>query len=300
MPRGWPGGRGAGTTLAGMLRRLLLRLYRLPERADELLPRDLGSMAEEVVITAVDGALLRGWYLSGVRTDQEPGPAVLVMHGWSSSGGDMLPAARAIGEAGLRTLVIDARGHGRSDRVDHMSMPRFAEDVDAAVAWLRVRPDVDRGRIALVGHSVGAGACLLAASRDPRIAGVVSVASMAHPREMIGRSFGRYRVPKPLVRRALRTIERTIGHAFDDFAPLHTIGRIDAPVLIVHGLEDRTVSAADAVRLADAGGPDTALQLVPGADHRRLDGFAPTFPDIIRFLRTSLSAGQEDDRASVR
>src|SRR3546814_4494171 len=42
------------------------------------------------------------------------------------------------------------------------------------IVWLRRQPSVDPERITLLGHSVGAGACLLAASRDPRIAGVVS------------------------------------------------------------------------------------------------------------------------------
>jgi uncharacterized protein len=91
---------------------------------------------------------------------------------------------------------------------------------------------------------------------------------MAHPRETIGRSFHRYRAPQMLVRAALRTIERTIGYRFDDFAPLHTIARIDVPVLVLHGLDDHTVPTNDAVRLAERG-PSATLRLVPGADHRR-------------------------------
>lgn len=286
---GMTGRRRCPNRLVRMLRRLLLRLYRLPERADGLLPGDVGLASEDVHVVANDGSSLHGWYLPAARTDDDRRPAVLVMHGWASAGADMLPAAPAIVGAGMPTLVMDARGHGRNDRADFMSMPRFAEDVDAAVAWLRARPDVDPDRIALVGHSVGGGACLLAASRDPRIAAVVSIASMAHPREMITRSFLRYRVPRPLIRMALHTIERTIGYAFDDFAPIHSIIRIDSPVLVVHGCDDRTVSPDDAVRLADAGGPNTTLELVSGAGHRTLDGFAPALDGIIRFLRTSLA-----------
>ena len=274
-----------------MLRRLLLRLYRLPQRAGGLLPGDLGLASEDVAIAANDGTWLHGWYLPATGSQEGRGPAVVMMHGWGSAAADMLPAAPAVVGAGMPLLVIDARGHGRNQRTDFMSMPRFAEDVDAAVAWLRARSDVAPDRIALVGHSVGGGACLLAAARDPRIAAVVSIASMAHPREMIGRSFRRYRAPRPLIRIVLRTIERTIGHAFDDFAPLHTIARIDAPVLVLHGLDDRTVDPADAVRLANAGGLDTTLRLVPGAGHRSLEGFEPVLDEISRFLRTSLSGG---------
>lgn len=280
-----------------MLRRLLLRLYRLPERRLLPHPADLDLTAQDVELLAADGTRLRGWYVpadpdaAGTTelAEDGPHPAVIMMHGWASSGGDLLPAAPHVVGAGLPMLLLDARGHGRSDAADFMSMPRFAEDVEAAVRWLRSHPDIDPDRIALVGHSVGAGACLLVASRDPRIAAVVSIASMAHPREMIGRSFRRHRAPRWLIRAALRTIERTIGHRFDDFAPLHTIGRVAAPVLVLHGRDDRTVPPSDAVRLAEAGGSSTTLRLVSGADHHDLDGFVPVIDEVLAHLRMALS-----------
>jgi uncharacterized protein len=271
-----------------------MRLYRLPERSDHRAPSDLGLEAHDVELPSVDGARLRGWFLPAPGTAVGGArPFVVVMHGWASAAEDLLPAAPAVVGAGLSMLFLDARGHGRSDPAEFMSMPRFAEDLEAAVAWLRERPDVDPDRIALVGHSVGAGAALLTASRDPRVAAVVSIASMAHPREMIGRSFRRYRAPGPLVRASLRTIERTIGHAFDDFAPIHTIAGIDRPVLVLHGLDDPTVPAADAIRLA-AAGPSTTLRLVPDADHRRLDGFLPVLPEVVAHLLAALSQAPVD------
>jgi uncharacterized protein len=272
-----------------LLRSLLLRFYRLPVRSVHRTPADLELDAHDVEFAAVDGARLRCWFLPAEGADDgSPHPVVVVMHGWASAAEDLLPAAPAVIGAGLSVLFVDARGHGRSDATQHMSMPRFAEDLEAAVGWLRARPDVDDARIALVGHSVGAGAALLVASRDPRIAAVVSIASMAHPRETIGRSFRRYRAPQFLVRAALRTIERTIGHRFDDFAPLRTIARIEAPVLVLHGLDDHTVPTSDAERLAERG-PSATLRLVPGADHRSIDGFLPVLPEVVAFLHDALT-----------
>lgn len=272
-----------------LLRTLLLRLYRLPERSDHGAPTDLGLAADDVEFASADGARLRGWFVpSAHHAGDEPRPVVVVMHGWGSAAEDLLPVAPPIVDAGLSLLFVDARGHGRSDATDFMSMPRFAEDIESAVGWLRARPDVDAARIALVGHSVGAGAALLVASRDPRIAGVVSVASMAHPREMIDRSFRRYGAPGALVRAARQTMERTIGARFDDFAPLHTIGGIDAPVLVLHGLADTTVPPHDARRLAEEG-PSATLRLVPRADHRTVDGFLPVLPEVAGYLHDVLS-----------
>jgi uncharacterized protein len=285
-----------------LLRTLLLRLYRLPVRSVHVTPADLGLEAHDVEFATVDGSRLRGWFLpadgaeDGGVEDGGAHPVVVVLHGWASAAEDLLPAAPAVIGAGLSMLFVDARGHGRSDAAEFMSMPRFAEDLHAAVAWLRERPDVDGSRIALLGHSVGAGAALLVASRDPRIAAVVSIASMAHPREMIGRSFRRYRAPRWLVRAALLTIERTIGYRFDDFAPVHTIARIDAPVLVLHGLEDHTVPIVDAQRLAESGS-SASLWLVPGADHRSLDGFLPILPEVVAHLREALTQTPSDQDA---
>ena len=277
-----------------MLRNILVRLYRLPVRSSHTTPADLGLQAHDVAVTTVDGTQLRGWFLPAGADEGRGHPVVVVMHGWGSAAEDLFAAAPAVVGAGLSVLFVDARGHGRSDAAEFMSMPRFAEDLQSAVAWLRLRPDVDPDRIALVGHSVGAGAALLVAARDRRIAAVVSIASMAHPREMISRSFRRYHVPRPLVRAGLRTIERTIGHRFDDFAPLHTITRVTALVLVLHGLDDPTVPVIDAERLAQSG-PAVTLRLVPGAGHRSLEGFLPVLPEVVAHLQTALAVPSDHD-----
>lgn len=277
----------------GLLRRLLLRLYRIPAREVTATPATFGLAAEDVDLAAADGTRVRGWFVPAA-TDRGRGPAVVVMHGWGSAAADLLPAVGTLTAAGLSTLLVDARGHGRSDPADFMSMPRFAEDVETTVAWLRDDPRVDPDRVGLVGHSVGAGACLLAAAHDPRIAAVVAIASMAHPAEMIGRSMRARRVPRRVERAVLHTIEHTIGHAFDDFAPLHTIGRVDAPVLVLHGMDDRTVPPRDARRLA-AAGRDVTLRLVPDAGHDRLDDFLPSLPEVARHLATALATSPSLD-----
>ncbi len=140
------------------------------------------------------------------------------MHGWGASAADMAPVVAPLRAAGLNVLLLDARCHGRSDD-DFASMPGFVEDIRAGLDWLRRRPEVDGGRIILVGHSVGAGGCLYVASSDPDVAAVVSIASMAHPQVFMAGVL-RNHLPPPLVRLALRFGERTIGQRFETFAPI--------------------------------------------------------------------------------
>lgn len=275
-----------------MLRRVLMRVYRIPATPTTPTPQDLGLEAEDVHLDTVDGTGLRGWFLPahGPSVDPgAPGPAVVVLHGWGSSGADLLPAVPALVAAGLSALLLDARGHGRSEATSFMSMPRFTEDLEAGIAWLRRDPRIDPDRLGVVGHSVGAGASLLAASRDPRLGAVVSIASMAHPAELIRASRGLRRAPAGLSGRVLTTIEDTIGHRFDSFAPVHTIARTAAPVVVVHGTHDRTVPLRDAARLVDAGGPHALLRLVPGAGHRSVTPFLPVVEELAGFLLAALT-----------
>jgi pimeloyl-ACP methyl ester carboxylesterase len=248
--------------------RPLRRRYGRPPRRPVTQPPP-GAL--DVALPGARGETLRAWLLAGAaHTSDGPGPAAVVMHGWGASAADMLPVAQPLLAAGLHVLLLDAGGHGRSDDVEFSSMPAFADDVTVGLHWLQTRPEVDPTRIVLVGHSVGAGACLLVASRDPSIAAVISVASMAHPREFMSRAL-RTRLPAPLVPVALRVVERSIGHRFDSFAPINTIGQVRAPVLLLHGAGDSTVPVADAYALREHAPPDSSLLVVDDADHTSVE-----------------------------
>ena len=196
----------------------------------------------------------------------------------------MVPLSQPLLDAGLRVLLLDARGHGRSGDVGVATMPTFAEDLRTALGWLRRQPGIDADRIVLVGHSVGAGAALLVAADDHAIAGVISISSMAEPREFMAERL-RTRLPDPLVRLALRYVEHIIGHRYVEFSPLYTIGRSTAPVLLIHGALDHTVSIADAERL-HARSPDRSTLLVlPHANHADLGSIQAARSSLLRFLR---------------
>jgi len=190
--------------------------------------------ALDVSVPGPGNARLRGWFLTAAPAPEQ-GPAALVMHGWGGSALDMAPLAAPLREAGVHTLLLDARGHGRSDGCAITSMPHFAEDVAAGLSWLRAHPLVDPARIVLVGHSVGAGACLLAAHRDPGVAGVVSLSCMAEPRAVMTRLLSGAHLPRAVRWLALRYVEHAIGMRFATFAPLTLLPTLTMPVLLIHG-----------------------------------------------------------------
>ena len=211
----------------------------------------------------VNGKRLFGWFIpTGERA-----PALVVMHGWGGNAEMMLPLAAPLHERGFALLLVDARCHGQSDGDTFASLPRFAEDIDAALAWLAGQPEVDAARLGVIGHSVGAGAALLAASRRADLRAVVSLAAFAHPAAMMRRWLASMRIPYwPFGAYILAYVQRVIGYRFDDIAPRHTVARVACPVLIVHGLEDDTVPVDEAREIYAARASDAVeLLLVPGS-----------------------------------
>ena len=74
--------------------------------------------------------------------------------------------AGRLADAGFFVVRYDKRGVGQSGgRIESTSIEAYADDVRSVVTWLRGRKDVDRDRIAVVGHSEGGLVALLAGSR---------------------------------------------------------------------------------------------------------------------------------------
>jgi pimeloyl-ACP methyl ester carboxylesterase len=214
-------------------------------------------------VPAANDKNLFGWFIpAGVGS-----PALVVMHGWGGNAEMMLPLARPLHAAGYSLLLLDARCHGQSDGDSFASLPRFAEDIEAGLAWLAVQPELDPQRLGIVGHSVGAGAALLAASRRDDVRAVVSLAAFAHPASMMRRWLKSLHIPFwPLGAYILAYVQRVIGHRFDAIAPCNTIARVACPVLIVHGLADETVPVTEAQQIHAARNSDAVeLLLVPGS-----------------------------------
>lgn len=287
-----------GTAIAGLwaLRRLahlaILRGLRAPRLGHTQAPDDprvASALVRDVHITGARGKSLFAWLVSPPSQFARPVPAVVVMHGWGANAAMMWQVVPPLHDAGFAVLLVDARCHGRSDDEDYTSMPRFAEDIAAGLAWLRRQPGIAPDRLALVGHSVGAAAALLYASRHRDVRAVVSLAAFAHPREVMRAFMAEKRVPYPLVGwYVMRHVQRVIGSSFDAIAPLHTITQVHCPVLVVHGRQDTVVPVGDAIRLVARQARARLVQV--DGEHDLREALAPHAGLLVDFLRQACHA----------
>jgi alpha-beta hydrolase superfamily lysophospholipase len=271
------------------------RAPRIPERGT---PADRGIEYRELRIPGPAGKRLHGWLLPREAASD----SIILLHGWGGNAEMMLPLALPFWRAGLQVLLLDARNHGRSDRHGHSSLPVFAEDLQSAMDWLRRQHPRQMKRLALLGHSVGAGAVLFTASRRRDIDAVIAIAPFAHPERVMRRTLAPLRLPDWLVRLVLRYVERVIGHRFDEIAPIHTLCRIDAPVLLVHGDADRTVPLGDARDIiGHCPSPRRRLLVIPGADHDSVEFIEDHAAELIGFLHEQgFAGGEADEKAATR
>lgn len=258
--------------------------FRAPRTRETGSPGDYGLEFETVRIPTVRGRFLFGWLLPSPGASR----TLVALHGWGSNAELMLPIAVPLQRAGLNVLLCDARNHGGSDSDTFSSLPRFAEDLGMAIAWLKRHHPDRAARIAALGHSVGAGAVLLEASRNPDISAVISIAAFAHPARVTERYLRHLRLPSWIAKLTIRYVESVIGHRFDAIAPMHTVRRIPCPILLVHGKDDRTVPLEDAYRiLANCPAPGTRLLEVDGAGHDSADKIEQNIGALLGFLDDS-------------
>src|SRR4051812_5550678 len=103
-----------------------------------------------VTLTTAGGLRLHGWYVPSRN-----GSAVAVIHGTGGNRLGVADHARLLVRRGYGALVFDLHGHGDSEGRSTSVAARFQGDADAALAYLRRRPDVRAGRIGVIGVSLG-------------------------------------------------------------------------------------------------------------------------------------------------
>jgi dienelactone hydrolase len=91
----------------------------------------------------------------------------------------MSSLARQLARAGFGVVAIDFHGHGRNPapllRETPVGASALSDDLDAAVRYARAHPRFDARRVAVAGHSMGAGAALAYGNAHPDLGAVVAL-----------------------------------------------------------------------------------------------------------------------------
>lgn len=132
-------------------------------------PADRDLDYEDVSFTTGDGLTLHGWYIPSQNR-----AAVMLIHPMASNRLGVLEIAEFLARNGYGVLLFDLRAHGESDGEFLPFGGDEAQDVLAAVSYLKTRMDIDPDRIGAMGLSLGAQVSILGAARSEAIKAVVA------------------------------------------------------------------------------------------------------------------------------
>lgn len=227
-------------------------------------------------LTMPDGVEITAWH-----APPEPGmPTILYFHGNAGNISYRAEHFRQILDSGFGLVAPSYRGFpGSGGRASEAAL---IADALVLFDWLAERG----GPIVLHGESLGSGiAVAVAAERDP--AAVVLESPYTAAVDLAAEIY-------PWV---------PVGWLMkDQFRSRDLIAAIDAPLIVIHGAEDRVVPARHGERLYDMAAEPKRLVVVPGAGHEDLwpNGLWPTVLTFLRDMEVLPGAARDAQLDAVR
>jgi fermentation-respiration switch protein FrsA (DUF1100 family) len=226
-------------------------------------PADRGLAYRDVAFRTADGLTLRGWYLPS-----QNGAAIIVGHG--IGGHRTLDPTEMLARHGYGVLTFDWRAHGGSDGDLCTFGYHEVRDVAGALAWLQQQPEVDPGRIGMLGESMGAVTAIRAASHLPEIQAVVAQSPYVDLGESARNLWRGTGLPEsPFMPLQIALGEWWTGLDLDDMQPLEDIAAISPrPILILAGGQDPITGPDAGQRYYAAAGEPKELWFKPDVGHQ--------------------------------
>jgi hypothetical protein len=225
-------------------------------------PADLALAYEDVQVRTEDGVTIHGWHVPGRRA-----ATVLYAHGNAGNVSHRLPKMKRIhDDLGLSVLIFDYRGYGRSG--GSPSESGTYADARAMRAWLRQR---GADPVVYFGESLGSAVVVHLAADDPPAALLLEA-------------------PFASVRRMAHSVLPGAGYLFRTrYDSQALIGRVRAPLLVLHGDADEVVPFVQGRDVFEAAREPKTFVAVPGARHNDIALAGPVYWSALSaFLTTHL------------
>ena len=203
--------------------------------------------AEEVVLDTADGERVIAWHVPP-RGDKT---VVLYFHGNGGALQHRIPRFAPLVADGTGLLALSYRGYAGSS--GSPSEAGFLNDAAALYAFAAARYPANR--IVLWGESIGSGVAVALAATQP-VAAVVLEAPFTSTLDVGAKAYW-FAPVRLLMKDTFRSDER--------------IGKVRAPVLILHGERDRVVPFGFGEKLFSLANEPKSLVRFPRGDHNDLD-----------------------------
>jgi len=249
-----------------------------PER--ELRPNPVAERftPQDIYFPSGDGETLHGWFFAA----RPAKGTVLVFHGNAQNISTHSNGVLWLVQDGFNLFIIDYRGYGKS--TGKPSLDGVHRDALASLEHLLSLPGVERGRVVLLGQSLGGSIAVYTAAVSPQSAALRAL--------VLDSTFFSY---QQIAREKLAGFFLTWPFQYplswlfnDEYAAGRWISRVPLPVSIIHDRADRVVPYHHAEQLRAAAGGRAEILATVGNGHISSFADAAVRAELVRIIETAI------------
>ena len=219
---------------------------------------------KEINIKSIDNLNLYGRLIFSSKTK-----FVILVHGYHSISNRLLEFAKFYDELGYSVLLVDLRGHGKSEG-KHVGMAyKDSYDIECFIKYLKEQYG-ENISIILHGFSMGAGTVMnVIRNNDPAIKFAVSDSGFYSMRKVMKYKIRHdYHFPAtPIYEFAYLYYVIATGDRYHKMKPIDSVKKTNIPLLIIHGSADDFVTVKHAYKLNEVTNSYHELLIIDGAGH---------------------------------
>lgn len=236
-------------------------------------PQDFDLQVEEVVLLNPDAQRLHGYFWPSTN-----GAFVMLQHGFKANRSYMLEEAKVLQDAGYGILVTSVRAHDLNDGNAITFGVREMDDLNTWYDYLTKEQGAKKGKVGLLGNSMGASMAIEYAALNQDIAAVVAVSAFSSLQDTINVSV-EYFTGLPAFPFALMIslwAEVILGLNAKEVNATKAAAKLcNTPLFIMQGGQDIVVSVGSGQWIYDAACGDKELWFEEDLGHTKFDTKKP-------------------------
>lgn len=238
--------------------------YKIPKREFEM---DSNSVQKKLIIPKINKEIVVYKYGNSLKK-------VLLVHGWSGRGTQLVKIADSLLEKGYSTISFDAPAHGKS-KGNNSIMTEFIASI---IEINKVYGPFEYA----IGHSLGGMSIINAINQGFKLEKVIIIGSGDIIQDIINDFIYNLGLKPKMAQLLCQHFESKYGEPMNDYSTSVVGKNLETPILIIHDENDSEVNVKAAYQINKAI-PNSELMITKQLGHRKILGNDSVIDRIMKF-----------------